>query len=135
MNFYDFSAVMMNSSEIRMDEYKGKVILVVNTASNYGFTPQFKDLEDIYLELKDQGFENLGFPCNQFANQDSGTNGENSHPLYTYLKQQSKSLLGSKTKWNFTKFLIDSNGKVVKRYAPNISPLKIKGDIIALLEH
>ncbi|MBB6623275.1 glutathione peroxidase [Clostridium gasigenes] len=153
MNFYDFSAKTMDGKVTKMEEYKGKVILVVNTASKCGLTPQFKELEEVYKEYKDSGFEILGFPCNQFANQDSGSNeeiqnfcllnygvsftmfekidvnGENTHDLYKYLKGEAKAFLSKKIKWNFTKFLIDSEGNVIKRYAPTISPLKIKADI------
>lgn len=158
MNFYEFSAKKMNRQEVSMKEYSGKVVLVVNTASKCGLTPQFKDLEILYQEYKDRGFEILGFPCNQFAKQDSGSNdeihqfcqlnygvtfnmfekievnGENAHPLYKYLKEQCKSILGKEIKWNFTKFLIDDNGNVIKRYAPTVSPLKIKSDIEELLK-
>ncbi len=131
MKFYDFSALRINGQEVSMDQYKGKVVLVVNTASKCGLTPQFKDLEEIYQEYRDMGLEILGFPCNQFANQDSGSNedihefcqlnygvtftmfqkiyvnGENEHPLYKYLKNETKGILGKQIKWNFTKFLID----------------------------
>ncbi len=158
MKFYDFSALRMNGQEVSMDQYKGKVVLVVNTASKCGLTPQFKDLEEIYQEYKDMGLEILGFPCNQFANQDSGSNeeihefcqlnygvtftmfqkidvnGENEHPLYKYLKNETKGILGKQIKWNFTKFLIDSEGKVIKRYAPTVLPSKIKDDIEKLLK-
>jgi glutathione peroxidase len=158
MNFYDFSAKTMNEKEVDMKQYKGKVVLVVNTASKCGLTPQFKELEALYQEYKDQGLEILGFPCNQFANQDSGTNeeihefcqlnygvtftmfekinvnGTDAHPLYKYLKDSSKSLLGKEIKWNFTKFLIDSNGNVIKRFAPTTKPLKLKKDIEKLLK-
>ncbi len=158
MKFYDFSAIRMNGQELSMGEYKGKVVLVVNTASKCGLTPQFKDLEEIYQEYKDKGLEILGFPCNQFANQDPennneihefcqlnygvtftmfqkiDVNGKNEHPLYKYLKNETKSILGKKIKWNFTKFLIDSEGNVIKRYAPTVSPLKIKDDIERLLK-
>ncbi len=157
MNFYDFSAKKMNGKVTKMEEYKGKVVLVVNTASKCGLTPQFKDLEEVYKEYKDSGFEILGFPCNQFANQDSGSNeeiqnfcllnygvtftmfekidvnGENAHHLYKFLKNEEKAFLSKKIKWNFTKFLIDSEGNVIKRYAPTIKPLKIKDDIEKLL--
>lgn len=157
MKFYDFSAKTMDGKVTNMEEYKGKVILVVNTASKCGLTPQFKDLEEVYKEYKDSGFEILGFPCNQFANQDSGSNeeiqnfcllnygisftmfekidvnGENTHDLYKYLKGEAKVFFSKKIKWNFTKFLIDSDGNVIKRYAPTISPLKIKADIEKLL--
>ena len=158
MKFYDFSALRMNGQEVSMDQYKGKVVLVVNTASKCGLTPQFKDLEEIYQEYKDMGLEILGFPCNQFASQDSGSNeeihefcqlnygvtftmfqkidvnGENEHPLYKYLKNETKGILGKQIKWNFTKFLIDSKGKVIKRYAPTVLPSKIKDDIEKLLK-
>jgi glutathione peroxidase len=157
MNFYDFSAKKINGQEIKMEDYKGKVVLVVNTASKCGLTPQFKDLESLYQGFQEKGFEILGFPCNQFANQDSGSNeeisefcqlnygvtftmfekievnGENAHSLYKHLKSQAKSLLSKEIKWNFTKFLIDRDGNVIKRYAPTTSPLKIKGDIENLL--
>lgn len=157
MNFYDFSATSMYGEQVNMKDYKGKVVLVVNTASKCGLTPQFSGLEDLYNEYKDRGLEILGFPCNQFANQDSGSNkeiqqfcqlnygvtftmfekidvnGENAHPLYKFLKSQAKSLFSKEIKWNFTKFLIDADGKVIKRYAPTKSPLKMKSDIEKLI--
>lgn len=159
MKFYEFSAKKMNGQEVNMEEYKGKVVLVVNTASKCGFTPQFKELEEVYKEYNEKGFEILGFPCNQFAKQDAGTNleiqefcklnygvtftmfekvdvnGEDAHPLYKYLKSEAKGLLSKEVKWNFTKFLIDSEGKVIKRYASTVSPLKIKADIEKLLKN
>lgn len=158
MKFYNFSARKMNGQEVNMNAYKDKVVLIVNTASKCGLTPQFKELETMYKEYNSRGLEILGFPCNQFANQDSGSNeeihefcqlnygvtftmfekidvnGENEHPLYKYLKNQTKSIFGTKIKWNFTKFLVDRNGNVVKRYAPTVSPLKIKVDIEDLLK-
>lgn len=157
MSFYDFSAKDINGKEIKMSNYKGKVVLVVNTASKCGLTPQFKELEELYKIYKDKGLEILGFPCNQFANQDSGSNeeiqnfcqlnygvtftmfekidvnGNNVHPLYKYLKEQSKGLMGKEIKWNFTKFLIDTEGNVVDRYSPIVKPLKIKEDIDNLI--
>ena len=157
MKFYDFKARKMNGQEVSMNEYEGKVILVVNTASKCGLTPQFKELQEIYEEYKSKGLEILGFPCNQFAKQDSGSNeeihefcqlnygvsfnmfekidvnGKDAHPLYKYLKDEAKGLLIKDIKWNFTKFLIDRNGNVIKRYAPTVSPLKIKTDIEKLL--
>lgn len=157
MKFYDFKARKMNGQEVSMEEYKGKIVVVVNTASKCGLTPQFKELEALYQEYKNQGVEILGFPCNQFAKQDSGSNkeihefcllnygvsfnmfekidvnGNNAHPLYKYLKNEAKGLLSKEIKWNFTKFLIDSKGNVIKRYAPTVSPLKIKNDIDKLL--
>ncbi|MBU3072126.1 glutathione peroxidase [Clostridium estertheticum] len=158
MNFYDFSAKEMDGQDIKMEEYKGKVVLVVNTASKCGLTPQFEGLEKLYNEYKDQGFEILGFPCNQFAKQDSGSNeeiqqfclinygvsftmfekinvnGQNAHPLYKYLKNEEKGFLGKEIKWNFTKFLINTKGEVIKRYAPTVLPLNIKTDIEDLLK-
>jgi len=157
MNFYDFSAKKMNGQEVKMEEYKGKVVLVVNTASKCGLTPQFEELEELYKEYKEQGLEILGFPCNQFANQDPSSNdeihsfcllnygvtftmfekidvnGETAHPLYKFMKDEEKGLLSKKIKWNFTKFLIDKDGKVVKRYSPTTKPSKIKDNILNLL--
>ena len=157
MNFYDFSAKNMSEQEVKMEEYKGKVILVVNTASKCGLTPQFEQLEEIYKEYKDQGLEILGFPCNQFASQDPSSNeeihsfcllnygvtftmfekinvnGENAHPLYKFLKNEKKGLLSKEIKWNFTKFLIDRDGNVVKRYSPTTKPINIKEDILKLI--
>ncbi|HBJ1647966.1 glutathione peroxidase [Clostridium botulinum] len=158
MNFYDFSAKKISGKEISMNEFKGKIILVVNTASKCGLTPQFKELEEIYKEYKEKGVEILGFPCNQFAKQDSGNNkeinefcqlnygvsfnmfekidvnGKDTHPIYQYLKNETKGVLSKEIKWNFTKFLIDAEGNVIKRYAPITSPLKIKDDIEKLLK-
>lgn len=153
MNFYDFSANNIYGEEVGMDTFKGKVVLVVNTASKCGLTPQFKELEALYEEYKDKGLEILGFPCNQFANQDSGSNeeihqfcqlnygvtfnmfekinvnGPDAHPLYKFLRSEARGMFVSKIKWNFTKFLIDAQGNVIKRYAPTVKPLKIKKDI------
>ncbi|MEG1256246.1 glutathione peroxidase [Clostridium sp.] len=158
MNFYDFSARKMNGQEMNMEEYKGKTVMIVNTASKCGFTPQFKELEEIYKEYKDRGFEILGFPCNQFKQQDPlsnkeinefcqlnygvtftmfekiDVNGEEAHPLYKFLKSEAKGAFGEKIKWNFTKFLINSEGKVISRYAPTTSPISIKDDIEKLLK-
>ncbi|MFW2487484.1 glutathione peroxidase [Clostridium chromiireducens] len=159
MNFYDFSAKKMNGQEVKMEKYKGKVVLVVNTASKCGLTPQFKELEELYKDYKDKGLEIIGFPCNQFASQDPGdnkeisefclinygvsftmfekidVNGENAHPLYKYLKNEAKGILNKEIKWNFSKFLIDSEGNVVKRYAPITKPSKLRGDIEKLLKN
>ncbi|MGH4050799.1 MAG: glutathione peroxidase [Clostridium sp.] len=158
MGFYDFSAKEMDGKDIKMETYKGKVVLVVNTASKCGLTPQFAGLEELYEEYNEKGLEILGFPCNQFAKQDSGSNeeinnfcllnygvsftmfekievnGSNAHPLYKYLKSEAKGLISKEIKWNFTKFLIDSAGNVIKRYGPTTNPLNIKGDIEALLK-
>lgn len=157
MKFYDFKAKKINGQEVNMEDFKGKIVVVVNTASKCGLTPQFKELEELYQGYKDKGVEILGFPCNQFAKQDSGSNeeihefcqlnygvsfnmfekidvnGKNAHPLYQYLKNESKGLLSKEIKWNFTKFLIDDQGNVIKRYAPTVSPLKIKNDIEDIL--
>lgn len=157
MSFYDYSAKNIDGKEVLMSDYKGKVLIVVNTASKCGFTPQLKDLEELYKEYKGLGVEILGFPCNQFLNQEPGdneevknfchinygvtfnmfekteVNGSNAHPIYKYLKRQEKGLLTKDIKWNFTKFLIDKEGNVIKRYSPTTSPLKIKSDIEKLL--
>lgn len=157
MKFYDFTAKKMNGKEVKMEEYKGKVLLIVNTASKCGLTPQLTELEQMYKDYKDKGFEILGFPCNQFAHQDPGTNkeisefcllnygvsftmfekidvnGENAHPLYKYLKENAKGLFGNEIKWNFTKFLIDGEGNIVDRFAPTTNPKKIRKDVEKLL--
>ena len=157
MNIYDFKATKMNGQEVSMEEYKGKVVVIVNTASKCGFTPQFEELEEMYKEYKEQGFEILGFPCNQFKSQDPGNNeeinnfcqlnygvtftmfekidvnGEDAHPLYKFLQNETKGLLGGKIKWNFAKFLINRDGEVSERYAPTTAPVKMKKDIEKLL--
>jgi glutathione peroxidase len=148
-NFYQFSAKSLQGKEINMEEYKGKTILVVNTASECGLTPQYEGLEKLYKKYKHRGVVVLGFPCNQFGNQESGdeksisegclinygvtfpmfskieVNGKNAHPIYKYLKKEINGLFGDKIKWNFTKFLIDSTGKPVKRFSPITRPEKI----------
>lgn len=141
-----------------MAEFQGKVLLIVNTASKCGFTPQFEGLQDLYRELRDDGLEVLGFPCNQFLNQDPGdndaisqfcsvnygvdfpmfakveVNGPASHPLFALLRSRARGLMGSeKIKWNFTKFLVDRQGTVVRRYPPTTKPGAIREDILALL--
>jgi len=147
--FYEFTAKSLQGKDVSMQTYKEKTILVVNTASKCGLTPQYEGLENLYQKYKDKGLVILGFPCNQFANQESGdeksisegclinygvsfpmfskidVNGENAHPIYKYLKSELGGLLGSKIKWNFTKFLLDSNGNPVKRFAPVTTPEKI----------
>lgn len=157
MNFYDFTAKKMNGIDTKMREYKGKVLLIVNTASKCGLTPQLTELEEIYNDYKDRGLEILGFPCNQFAKQDPGSNeeinnfclinygvtftmfekinvnGEDAHPIYKYLKNNAKGILSNEIKWNFTKFLIDAEGNVVDRFAPTTNPKKIRKDIEKLL--
>ena len=155
---YSFSGTTMQGKELPLSEFKGKVLLIVNTASKCGFTPQFKGLEALYEQYRDKGLEILGFPCNQFGHQDPGSNeqinqfcelnygvtftmfekvdvnGSSAHPLFKYLKKQAPGLLGSEgIKWNFTKFLVDSNGKVINRYAPTDTPEKIGKDVAKLL--
>lgn len=157
-NFYQFTAKSLTGKEISMDTYKGKVLLVVNTASKCGFTPQYEGLEKIYETYKDKGLEILGFPCNQFGNQEPGTekeiaegcvinygvsfqmfskvdvNGANTHPIFKYLKDSLPGLLGKKIQWNFSKFLIDTNGIPVKRFSPQTVPEKLVKDIEKLLK-
>jgi glutathione peroxidase len=159
MEFYSFTAKKINGKVVNFEDYKGKVVMVVNTASKCGFTPQFEGLENLYKEYKDQGLEILGFPTNQFASQDPGNNdeilefcqlnygvtftmfekidvnGKNEHPLYKYLKSQKRTLFGSDISWNFTKFLIDREGRVVKRFRPNVKPQELKKDIEILLKN
>lgn len=155
--FYDFSAESLQGKKIDMDLYKGKTVVVVNTASQCGFTPQFEGLENLYRKYKDEGLVILGFPCNQFGKQEPGdeksieegcmvnygvsfpvfskteVNGANAHPIYKYLKQEQGGFLGNKIKWNFTKFLIDKNGIPVKRFAPTTKPEKMEKHIVQLL--
>ena len=156
MGFYDYKAVKMNGQEVSMEEYKGKVVLVVNTASKCGFTPQLKGLQELYDKYHEQGLEILGFPCNQFANQDPGdnseisefcslnygvtftmfekidVNGDNAHPLYKFLKEEKHGLMKA-IKWNFEKFLIDKDGNVLERFGSTKTPDKIEDDIKKLL--
>lgn len=157
MTVYDFKVKDAKRNEVDLADYKGKVLLVVNTATGCGFTPQYEGLQKLYDKYSEQGFEILDFPCNQFGNQAPGTedeivsfcqlryhttfkqfakievNGENEAPLYTYLKQQKGGVMGSKIKWNFTKFLIDRDGNVVDRFAPTVTPDKIDSKIKELL--
>ena len=155
---HDFTCPRLTGREQSLDAYKGKVMLVVNTASKCGFTPQFEGLETLYKDLKDKGLEILGFPCNQFGKQDPGSNdeigvfcqinygvsfpmfskidvnGADTSPLYQHLKSEKTGILGTeRIKWNFTKFLIGKNGEVVKRFAPQDKPVKIRSAIEALL--
>lgn len=154
MNVYQFNAKTIKGEEVSLEKYKGNVLLVVNTASECGLTPQYAELQQIYNQYKDNGFSVLGFPCNQFGSQEPGSedkisefcsinygvnfpmfakvevNGENAHPLFQYLKEEAPGELESKAiEWNFTKFLVDRNGQVVGRYAPNVSPTDISSDI------
>ncbi|MFD1738429.1 glutathione peroxidase [Bacillus salitolerans] len=158
MSIYQFSATTIQGVEQSLDQYEDRVLLIVNTASKCGFTPQYNELQELYELYKDKGFTVLGFPTNQFMNQEPGTNqdiqefcqlnygvsfpmfekvdvnGNQAHPLFNYLTEHEKGFLGSKTiKWNFTKFLIDKQGEVVGRYAPTTSPLSLKNDIEKLL--
>lgn len=157
MSVYDFSVSSLDGSSVSLETYRGKVLLIVNTATGCGFTPQYEGLQQLYETYNTKGFEILDFPCNQFGNQAPGTNeeivsfcqlkyhttfptfakievnGKNEIPLYTYLKNEKKSLLGKNIKWNFTKFLVDGNGKVVKRYEPTIKPQAIESDIVKLI--
>ena len=155
---HDFTAKTIDGQEQKLSDYKGKAMLVVNVASKCGFTPQYTGLEALYRKFKDKGIVVLGFPCDQFGHQEPGNeeeirnfcsltydvsfplyakvdvNGANAHPLYQHLKSEAPGLLGSKAiKWNFTKFLVDRSGKVVKRYAPTDKPEDIEKDVEKLL--
>lgn len=157
MKLYDFIVKDAEGNQVPLKNYEGKVLLIVNTATGCGFTPQYEGLQDLYEKYQKQGFEILDFPCNQFGNQAPGTeeeiedfcqsrygvtfktfakicvNGKDEIPLYKYLKEQKGGVLGSRIKWNFTKFLIDQNGNVLERFAPTITPEKIDEKIAALL--
>ncbi len=158
MRVFDFEATTLEGEHQPLSTYHGQVLLVVNVASECGFTPQYAGLESLYRRYKDRGLAVLGFPCNQFGGQEPGSaaevrefctshydisfplfaridvNGPNTHPLYQYLKQEQKGLLGTEAiKWNFTKFLVDRQGRVVKRYAPKATPESLAADIDALL--
>ena len=152
-NIYQFEAELLNGDIKNLSDYQGKVILIVNTASKCGFTPQFAGLEKLYEKYNQQGFEVLGFPCNQFGGQDPGSNdqigafcqknygvnfpmfakvnvkGPEAHVIFRYLTNNSKGVLGSGIKWNFTKFLIGKDGKVLNRYAPTTKPEALEADI------
>jgi glutathione peroxidase len=155
---YDFSALDITGRETPLADYRGKVLLIVNTASKCGFTPQYDGLEALHRELAPRGFEVLGFPCNQFGAQEPGdaaeiaefcslkfdvnfpmfakvdVNGANAHPLFNWLTEQAPGLLGTRgVKWNFTKFLVDRSGKVAGRFAPTAKPEGLKSEIEALL--
>jgi glutathione peroxidase len=157
--FYEFSAEDIKGQLIDMTEFKGKTVLVVNTASKCGLTPQFEGLEKLNQKYKDKGLVVLGFPCDQFGNQELGTddqisefcqinygvsfpmfskvdvNGDQAHPIFKFLKSKLKGgILGSKVKWNFTKFLLDANGRPVKRFSPFTKPEALEKDIVKLLE-
>ena len=157
MNIYDFKVLNAKGVEVPMTEYQGKVLLIVNTATGCGFTPQYEGLQKLYDKYKDKGLEILDFPCNQFGHQAPGTeeeiqefctlkykttfplfakidvNGKDAAPLFTFLKNQKGGFLGDDIKWNFTKFLVTRDGKVIERYAPVTKPEKIENDILKLL--
>lgn len=157
MGIYDYNVKDAEGKDVSMKDYEGKVLLIVNTATGCGFTPQYEGLQNLYEKYKDKGLEILDFPCNQFGNQAPGTeeeiedfcqsrygvtfkmfkkievNGANEEPLFAYLKSQQGGILGSKIKWNFTKFLVDRSGNVVERFAPTVTPEKIDEKIAKLL--
>lgn len=157
MSIYDINVLDAEGKEVSLKEYEGKVLLIVNTATGCGFTPQYDGLQDLYEKYQGEGFEILDFPCNQFGNQAPGTeeeiedfcqsrygvtfkmfkkidvNGENASPLFKYLKSKQKGIMGSAIKWNFTKFLVDREGNVVGRFAPTDEPSKIESKISTLL--
>jgi glutathione peroxidase len=157
-SIYDFSATTIDGEPQPLADFKGKALLVVNTASKCGFTPQYAGLEKLYQKYQDKGLAVLGFPCDQFGHQEPGdeneiknfcaltydvsfpmfakveVNGSGAHPLFKYLKKEAKGLLGTEAiKWNFTKFLIDKNGRVLRRYAPTDTPESIEKDLAAAL--
>ena len=157
MEIYGFKVLDSKGNEVSLSQYKGKVLLIVNTATGCGFTPQYEGLEKLYEEYRDKGFEILDFPCNQFGHQAPGSdseiqefctlryhttfprfkkinvNGKDEIPLYKWLKEQKGGIFGSAIKWNFTKFLVDRGGKVVARYSPTTPPSKIEKRISELL--
>lgn len=154
---YDFQVKKANGETQSLKDFEGKSLIIVNTASKCGFTPQFKELQELYEKYRDKGLEILGFPCAQFNNQEFAkieettqfcelnygvtfpifakidVNGEHADPLFSFLKDQKKGTLSKNIKWNFTKFLVDRHGNVVKRYAPMTNPLKIEEDLIQVL--
>ena len=157
-SLYDFTVDDITGHPVKLDRYRGKVVLVVNTASKCGFTPQYKGLESLHRKYHDKGFEVLGFPCNQFGGQEPGNeqeiatfcetnygvtfpmfakvdvNGDKAAPLYRYLKSARPGLLGTEAiKWNFTKFLVDRSGHAIARYAPNDTPESLEADIVKAL--
>lgn len=158
MNVYQFSVEKQDGSQLSLDSFNGKVLLIVNTATGCGFTPQYKGLQELYLRYHGEGFEILDFPCNQFKNQAPGNaeeinnfcslkyqttfprfqkinvNGKEAAPLYTWLKKEKGGFLSKDIKWNFTKFLLDKEGHVINRYSPQTSPQDIEKDIQKLLK-
>ena len=157
MNIYEITVKNRKNEDVNLSKFKGKVLLIVNTATGCGFTPQYEGLENLYKKYNESGFEILDFPCNQFGNQAPGSNdeihefctlkynttfdqfakidvnGEKESPLYTFLKSQKKGLFSGDIKWNFTKFLIDRNGNVVGRFSPMVEPKKIEPEIEKLI--
>jgi glutathione peroxidase len=156
---HSFSVKSINGEQVSLSQYKGKVVLIVNVASKCGFTPQYKGLQNIFDKLNSKGFAVLGFPCNQFGAQEPGNeeeiknfcslnynvsfpmfakvdvNGEKADPLFSFLKKSEPGIFGTEMiKWNFTKFLVDKEGNVLRRYAPNVSPESLEADILAALE-
>lgn len=158
MKFYDYMVKDAEGNNVSMKEYEGQVLLIVNTATGCGFTPQYEGLQNLYEKYQEQGLEILDFPCNQFGNQASETeeeivdfcqsrygvtfkmfkkvevNGEDAEPLFKYLKEQKGGMMGNKIKWNFTKFLVDRNGNVVERFAPTTTPEQIDAAVAKLLD-
>ncbi|WP_433751142.1 glutathione peroxidase [Falsibacillus pallidus] len=157
LELYTYSALKPDGETVSLENYKGKVLLIVNTASKCGFTPQFDGLQQLYEKYQKDGFEILGFPSDQFMNQEFENNdeimefckvnfgvtfpmfsktdvkGQDAHPLFKFLTKEKKGIMGSEVKWNFTKFLIDREGQVIDRYAPQTKPEKIENDIKKLL--
>lgn len=157
MSIYNYEVKDIKNNVVSLKEYEGKVLLIVNTATGCGFTPQYKGLQKLYDKYQKKGFEVLDFPCNQFMNQAPGTeteissfcqlnygvtfpqfakievNGEKEEPLFTYLKSKQKGLMGNNIKWNFTKFLIDREGNIVERFSPTTTPANIENKIAELL--
>lgn len=157
MTIYDYTVKDAEGNDVSMKDYEGKVLLIVNTATGCGFTPQYEGLQDLYEKYQEQGLEILDFPCNQFANQAPGTeeeivdfcqsrygitfkmfkkvevNGETAEPLFKYLREQKSGMMGDKIKWNFTKFLVDRNGNVVGRFSPTTTPEQIDAEVAKLL--
>jgi len=158
VNIYDFKAKTIDGREVSLADYRGKVLLIVNVASKCGFTPQYKGLENLYERFHQNGFEVLGFPCNQFGKQEPGSdtdiqgfcdlqygvrfplfskievNGPGTHPLYEFLKKSKRGFLGtSRIKWNFTKFLIDRRGNPIRRFSPQTTPAALEKDVQAAL--
>ena len=157
MDIYSYSVIAQDGSQVSLADYQGKVLLIVNTATGCGFTPQYEGLQNLYEKYQSQGLEILDFPCNQFGHQAPGSdaeiadfcqsrydvtfqqfkkinvNGEGEEPLYTFLKSQQKGVMGNNIKWNFTKFLVDRKGNVVARFAPTVTPEKLEEQIKELL--